>query len=113
MLVVDSKRVEELRLAAEGLTALKQSTDQDDSLSLKLLADMREIFGSRTVLASAELVEALRGLEESPWQEMEFSPRKLARMLRPFGVQSRNLRVDKVVKGYAREDLEAAWSRYL
>ena len=40
--------------------------------------------------------------------------RRLARMLKPFGVQSRTVRAaSAVAKGYLREELEEPWERYL
>src|SRR5207244_2493839 len=54
-----------------------------------------------------------------PWPEWgkppkPLSARGLARLLAPFGVGSRNLRIgEQVVKGYAAGDLEDAFARYL
>jgi Protein of unknown function (DUF3631) len=40
--------------------------------------------------------------------------RKLAAMLRPYGVRPRSLRIDdKTPKGYRADDLRDAWARYL
>ncbi len=112
--VADPARWYELRAVAERLTAQNAEADQDDSLALKLLADARIVFGEQRMKSTAELVSDLKALEESPWQDKELTPRKLARLLRPFGVRSQNVRLDHgVVKGYYREEFDEAWGRYL
>lgn len=114
LFVGDLGRLEELRLAAKRLSAAKESLDLDDSLPVKLLADTRTVFGQSASLSTAELVEALRRLEESPWAERELTPRRLARMLRGFGVEPRTIRLgNRTPRGYAREAFVPAWERYL
>jgi uncharacterized protein DUF3631 len=41
-------------------------------------------------LSSNELVTELRQLEESPWNDFDFNPSKLAYRLREFGVRPRH-----------------------
>jgi hypothetical protein len=114
--VADPQRRDELRKCAEKLTAAKAESDEDDSLSLRLLSDVRTVWkpGQRTML-TADILSRLADLEESPWhQEVELNPRKLARMLRSFRVGSQQVRTEKKTgKGYRREDLEPAFSSYL
>jgi hypothetical protein len=114
--VADPSRFEELQRAAQTLTSGKAAADEDDSLSLRLLADVRAVWPriERHVL-SAELLQRLGRREESAWaSENELSPRKLARMLKPYGAEANTVRTQKGRgRGYAREDIEDAFSRYL
>lgn len=111
------ERVPELKRCALALTQTKTADDLDDSLPLKLLADVRSVWtpGARHML-TASLLEALAAISDSPWGEHDgLTPRKLARMLRPFGPEPRSIRVDSntTSKGYQREDFESAFSSYL
>jgi hypothetical protein len=105
----------ELKGCACVLTAAKQAGDLDDSLPLRLLADVRDVWPKDAAhISSAVLLSNLRDIAESPWVEVELTARRLARMLRPFGVEPRQVRIGSVtVKGYTRSDLEVAGSRYL
>ena len=114
--VSDARRLAELRKCAESLTQSKSSNAEDDSLSQRLLVDLREVWprAERHAL-TADLLARLKAIEDSPWaEEVELNPRKLARMLRGFGVSPATVRADgRNAKGYSREDAEAAFSRYL
>jgi hypothetical protein len=87
------------------------------SLGVRLLADLREVFGDRDRIFTAELLEKLRGLEEAPWADMYGKPiesRRLSKMLGKYRVKPKLLKVDgNVARGYAREDLADVWQRYL
>jgi hypothetical protein len=113
--VADPNRVQELQAVAEALTRQKADADRDDSLAVKLLGDIRTVFETRSEMATTELIHALSEVPESPWNDnIELSPRKLARMLKPFGVSSRQLwEGGKNVRGYHIKDLRDAFSRYL
>ena len=101
--------------------------DEDDeaSLGIRLLGDIETVFEERQIerIATADLVLALGRFEESPWAEwwldkdhspQRSAPRRLAQLLRPFGVRSRNVRIeDTTPKGYRREDFTDAWERFL
>ncbi len=114
--VADCCRFEELQTAAQALTAGKVEADEDDSLSLRLLADIRAVWPriERRML-SCDLLKRLKALEESPWtSEIDLDQRKLARMLKPFGVGAKTVRtLGGRGRGYDREELEDAFSRYL
>lgn len=62
-----------------------------------------------------QVVSHYRIIEDSPWaSEVELNPRKLARFLRPFRIESQQVRVGgKTAKGYYFSELEAAFVRYL
>lgn len=112
--MADPTRLDELQRCAEVLTGQKRAADEDDSWPLKLLSDIRKVWpeGQRNML-TAELLIRLHRLEESPWDE-RLDDRKLARTLRPFGVQSGQVRDGNISgKGYRLGDLEAVFERYL
>jgi Protein of unknown function (DUF3631) len=113
------------RAAALELNAAR--ADADPSLGIALLRDLRTLFAIRDdvgevtgwhdQLATERLLELLHALEESPWGDLRGKPldaRGLARRLRPYEVRPTTIRVgDATPKGYRREDLVDAWSRYL
>jgi hypothetical protein len=93
--------------------------DVEQSLGVRLLADLREIFTDADAdrLASTDLIDKLKALDESPWAEWRgkgLSGHALARLLRSFGVKPTRWRdTSKVVRGYDAKALEDAWRRYL
>ena len=104
------------RVAAVALVAL--SKESTPSLGVRLLADLRAIFGDADALATETILDRLVKLDEAPWGELvggkPINARGLASKLRPYGAKSKNVRDgEAVVKGYAREDLADAWARYL
>jgi hypothetical protein len=114
--VAAPERVTELERCAVALCDAKAEGDVDDSLPLRLLADIREVWPTgEKQWDTASLIGELRAIEESPWSESEceLSPRKLARMLRPFGVQARKIRLEeRTARGYLYEELASAFIRY-
>lgn len=103
------------RKAAVALVA--EAQDRTPSLGVRLLADLRKAFGSYERLATDEIILALQKIEEAPWSDLRGKPldaRGLARVLRPYGVTSKDLRMSgRVVKGYEAADLADPWARYL
>lgn len=106
------------RAAAIELSAA--STTTDDSNGVQLLADLGELFHAEETdrLWSAGVVEKLNALEERPWGGWHrgggFQVRDLAKMLRAFGVASRDVRIGDVNrKGYLYDDLRDALDRYV
>lgn len=87
------------------------------SLGVRLLADVRQLFGDREQMATAELLEALNAMEEAPWGDLRgkaLDSRRLAQMLRPYGARPETIRTTTgTPKGYRREGLWDAWQRYL
>ena len=106
-----------METAAKQLSGSKAAGDEDDSLNLKLLADIRNVWpeDGTEKIQTPVLIERLRKLEESPWAKQELSPHKLARMLRPFNVKPTQFREGSEggLRGYHREALDSATSRYL
>jgi hypothetical protein len=114
--IADANRLEELRACAEKLTSDKNAHLEDESLSLRLLADVRAVLnGGEQAIFTGDLIERLRGDAEAPWQtEIELNPRKLARFLKPFGVAPMTVRTEQGTgKGYRTGDLEDIFARYL
>jgi hypothetical protein len=70
------------------------------------------------VIATAELLEAINTDDELPfggWSEGKgLDGRGLARLLKPYGIRRRTVRVgEHTPKGYRRADMQEAWERYL
>jgi len=102
-----------------ALTLSAGEDREDDSLGVRLLADVKAIFEREAVdrLPSAELVKALNALEEAPWGDLRGRPLdkpKLARLLRPYGVRPTTIRVGTdTPRGYPIEAFADAWGRYI
>jgi hypothetical protein len=107
------------RRAREAAMALVAAAkERTPSLGVRLLADIRTVFGDRDAMSTSGLLEALCALDEAPWGEIAggkpLNARGLANRLKPYGITSRNVRDGGViVKGYRREDFADAWNRYL
>src|SRR5262249_34499840 len=92
---------------------------RDETIGVRLLADIRTIFDGRRIdrIASATLCEALCARDEAPWGDWygrRFEPRNLAKQLKPYGIASKVIRInDRTPSGYTRDMFEDAWSRYL
>jgi hypothetical protein len=103
------------RVAAVALVAL--SKGGTPSLGVRLLADLREVFGDYDAMSTEAILAGLHSLDEAPWADLRgkpLDPRGLAQRLRQYEVKSRNVRIgEQVARGYRREDLWDAWSRYL
>jgi hypothetical protein len=107
-------RLPDLKKNALTLSGAKQAQDGENTTSLRLLGDLRRIWTAREPHeATCDLIERLRGLEESGWDD-RLTTYKLGKLLRAFQISSRNIRLGQVVrKGYLLDDLELVWSRYL
>jgi hypothetical protein len=105
---------ERARRACLVLTAESEEADEETSLATKLLADVRDIFTTRNVsfLPSADLVHALKAVDESPWDDFDFNANKLAYRLKHFGVKPQR-NAAGTARGYRLEDLHDAFTRYL
>jgi putative DNA primase/helicase len=108
--------------ARNAALVLSESRDEDEaSASVRLLADIRTAFEDCGAdrLPTAKLKAALLAMEDRPWKDWrqgrEITPRKIAELLRPFGIVSRSVRMPdgKTPKGYLRADCEDAFARYL
>jgi len=99
----------------------KVAADRRASLGVRLLSDLRIIFGDDDALHTADIMERLIAGDEleadAPWGDLRGKPlavRGLATMLKPYGVHSMKVKVKgKSLQGYRREHLWDAWQRYL
>lgn len=93
------------------------------SLGVRLLADLKIIFGAEIALPTETILArlcdgGLHGLDaDAPWGELHGKPlsvRGLAAMLKRYGVTSMKVKVQgRALQGYRREHLWDAWTRYL
>lgn len=94
-----------------------QSKESTPSLGVRLLGDVREVFGEGERVTTADLLRKLCDQEEAPWGDLRGKPldsRGLARRLKPYDIASKKLRSgDTTAMGYERADFTDAWDRYL
>jgi hypothetical protein len=106
-------------LARRAAIALKDvGRDRHEDVGVELLCDLRDIFGDRREMFTRDLIPRLLLLEESRWRDSvngkALDSRQLARILKPYGITSRQLRIGTTVaKGYERAALQDAFDRYL
>ena len=108
------------RDAAQAMTQAEAQQEEDTAASVRLLADLRQVFqaADAEALYTSTILEALHMLEDAPWADWYGHPlatRDLAKLLRPYQVESKNIREHGGAprKGYARADLHDAWARYV
>jgi hypothetical protein len=107
------------RARAAAMELANGGDHEDESRGVRLLADIRAVFDERDAdrLASAVLADALHEIEEAPWGEWygkAITQNAIARLLKPYGVQPRKLRIgEETARGYGREQFADAWERYL
>lgn len=100
----------------------KAAADRRVSLGIRLLGDLKTIFGDADALYTSTILERLTaGTDldaDAPWGELRGKPlavRGLASMLKQYGIQSSKVRepLGAAKQGYRRDDLWDAWQRYL
>ncbi len=101
------------RLAALALSA---EDETPTSVGIRLLADVKDVFGDADHLTTPELLAGLHDLDDAPWSEWYGQPltgRGLAKLLGPYRVMplQRRVRGEKS-RGYFAVDLADAWARY-
>ena len=105
------------RVAAVALVALGRGEREDESLGLRLLADLRTVFGNDTVKTTSAILDKLHKLDESPWADIggkQLTDLGLSRRLRGYGIKPKSLRIGaSVVRGYRRDECIDVWDRYL
>jgi hypothetical protein len=103
------------RVAA--VTLVTQGRQTTPSLGIRLLSDVRTVFGNADTMSTTVILKALHEMDESPWAELNGKPlndRGIATRLRKYDVKPKVVRIgDSTYRGYARADLHDAWSRYL
>ena len=111
------------RARAACLALVKVAQGRRVTLGIRLLADLRTIFGDAEALPTSVILDRLaagerHGLEvDAPWSDLHGKPlgeRGLASMLKKYDVHSQKVKVDgRALQGYRREHLWDAWQRYL
>jgi hypothetical protein len=103
------------RVAAVALVALARTSTP--SLAVRLLADLRQVFGDCDAMSTDAILDALVKLDEAPWGDLKgkaINSRSLAGFLKKYDVSSKTVRVgDRTPRGYTRVDLHDPWNRYL
>lgn len=105
---------EHARLAAQRLSGVIDVS----SRNVRLLAAIREAFGTLEAISSAGLVGRLTADETAEWTDWRggkpISQAQLATALSNFRISPKQVRIDgKQVRGYERVQFEDAWKRYL
>jgi hypothetical protein len=103
------------RARSAAVALVSESKERDPSLGVRLLADLKEIFGDAQEITTEAILRELHALKESPWNDLKGKPlndRGLAQRLRQYGIKPRVLGGGSH-RGYRREDLHDAWDRYL
>lgn len=103
--------------ARSAAIALSGEDETPMSVGVRLLADIREAFGTSEHLRTAELLARLHHMDDGPWCEwfgFPLSARGLAKLLEPYrvGPVQRRLHGEKA-RGYFRSDFKDVWARYV
>jgi hypothetical protein len=92
---------------------------EDDSLTVKLIADIHAVFAKsgETRLRTADLIERLSRIEESPWGDWygkPISPQALSRFLKAYRIRTMPVWVEsETVRGYKLDQFFDAFARVL
>ena len=90
------------------VTALREGGEVN--LGVRLLSDLRTVFGDVDAIGTKPLLAALHAMDEAPWGDLKgklLDDRGLASRLRKYGVKPKTLRAcDDFLKGYSRTDLQ-------
>jgi hypothetical protein len=111
------------RARAACVELCKVAQDRKVTLGIRLLADLRTIFGEADALHTRTILDRLcnpggHGLDaDAPWGDLHgkaLGERGLASMLKKYDVHSIKVKVGgEALQGYRREHLHDAWQRYL
>lgn len=97
--------------ACEELT-IGRDEEKQVSPGVRLLTQLRDLFGDRPVMFTVDILAALRALPDTPWDML--TPRSLGNVLAEYDVRPTTVREgDNVAKGYKASDLEPVWNRYV
>ncbi len=115
-----------LERATEAALILSCQSNEKVSTGNELLADIQSIFEKRMrnsqsaeKISSADLIDELTKIEDSPWATYNhghpLSPRQLATQLSVYGIKSKTVRLGAFAtpKGYELSQFEDVFARYL
>lgn len=105
------------RARATAVTLVTLSREGAPSLGVRLLSDLKIVFGNEDAMTTEHILSELHKMDEAPWGDLRGKPldaRGLARRLKPYGISPTTVRtLASVAKGYRREDLHDSWQRYV
>lgn len=105
------------RARAAAVALSSDGRAEGESVGVRLLGDIRGVVAGRERITTAELLEGLIGLEESPWGDWRGKPlaaRSLAAMLRKYDIASAQVRFeDGRHQGFRAGQFEDCFARYL
>jgi len=91
---------------------LMHARTEEPQIGTLLLIDIRNSFNGDARLATPALINLLTEIDESPWSDWGGKPitgRRLAGLLRPYGISPHK---EAGWRGYFKSDFEDAWARY-
>lgn len=99
----------------------KGQDQENASVGVMLLSDIRDIFESeplRTRISTEDLLKKLYEMEDRPWPEwfrgQPITARQIARLLKPFGISPKKIRFGYGTgRGYELEQFKNPFARYL
>lgn len=104
------------RARAACLALAGQAIGREASLGIRLLTDLKMVFANKITMSTADILNHLHAIEESPWANLKGQPLNangLAYRLNQYEVASKKVKIDgKSLQGYRAEDLWDAWERY-
>jgi hypothetical protein len=102
--------------ARKAAVVLAAEAEEDAAEGMRLLADLRDVFGDADKLWTVTILASLHDVPEAPWGDWFGRPlrdRELARLLKPYGIRSRDVKIDGTNhKGYYREQFIKSWEAY-
>ena len=96
---------------------LAEAEADDDAHGVAMLHAIRVLIGDEDAIHTSTIVEAVNADEQMPFGEYRkgagVNARGLTKLLKPFAINSHNVRVDgQQAKGYRREQFVDSWARY-
>src|SRR5262249_52600997 len=107
------------RAREAAILVVKGRVADDQSIGVRLLADLKAAIGDRDRRPTEMLLERLNAMDESPWGGWNggqgMNARDLAKRLKPYGIAPKVIKMPdgSTPRGYLRSDFADAWSRYL
>ena len=103
--------------ARKACTVLAGQAESYGADGIRLLADLRDVFGDEENRLTEYILSALLKVNESPWGDVDgkaLTAYGLAERLKPYGVRPRAVRIGELTpRGYRRKDLHPQWVIYL
>jgi hypothetical protein len=108
-----------MRARAAAVELSSGEAREEESLSIRLLSDVRQVFEATGAdgLKTSVLISELAAIEESPWGDWygkQFTPQALSKLLKPYHIRTLSIWVEGAkARGYKREQFAEVWGRYL